>query len=221
MSLVKIPSLAPVIGLSGDEPFETVQGGVSKRVTANQIAVLSGSQPGAVAPFIMIAALPAYPNSRGLDVEAGVLALTDQGAQGEIIISVVDGGVTNVKLADMADRTVKANISGATETPADVSLAQLQGAIYEATNITASGAYAVPTTALSLVINKTDGAPLTLPALALKVGPVKIIAAQATAFPFTLNLTDGTYMGLSSVDFTYDYQTLWFFPNAALNVWTP
>lgn len=222
MSLVRIPQIPGVaIGLDGTELMELVQGGVSKQVTTAVIAGLASATPGSLAEFILVSANPLYPQSRGLDVEFGVLELTDQGALLDVVISVAANGVTNAKLAQMADQTLKGNISGALASPADLSIAQVVGASVLPTNVIAAGVYNVPATSLSIVINKTDGANVVLPALANKVGSVRIVAAQATAHPFNVTLTDGTIMGsLTTYPFSNDYQVATFFPFVAGSTWT-
>lgn len=222
MSLVRIPQIPGVaIGLDGTELMELVQGGVSKQVTTAVIAALASAAPGVLAEFILIAASPAYPNSRGLSVEASVLDLTDEGAQLNLVISVAANGITNAKLAQMADQTLKGNISGALASPADLSIAQVLGAASLPINVTAAGLYNVPNTALSLIINKTDGGDIKLGALANKVGPVRVVGAQATAHPFNVVLTDGTFMGsLPTYPFLNDYQVATFFPFVAGSTWT-
>lgn len=223
MSLVRIPQIPGVaIGVDGTELMELVQGGVSKQVTTAVIAALASAAPGVLAEFILIAASPGYPNSRGLSVEASVLELTDEGAQLNLVISVAANGITNAKLAQMADQTLKGNISGALASPADLSIAQVIGASVLPINVTAAGAYNVPATSLSIVINKTDGANVVLPALANKVGSVRIVGAQATAHPFNVTLTDGTFEGgaFDPYPFTGNYQVATFFPFVAGNTWT-
>lgn len=221
MSLVKIPQIPGVaIGLDGNELMELVQGGVSKQARVGLIAALASTSSGGTAEFLLISASPAFPNSRGLSGETDVLVLTDEGAQGNLIVSVADNGITNAKLAEMADRTMKGNISGSAATPVDLSLAQMQGGVYAPTVIADAGIYHVPVTALSLIINKTDGADVVLPALALKVGPVRIVAPQGTTYPFDVVSADGTIMGLSSFTFSGDYQSATFYPSTDLSAWT-
>lgn len=221
MSLVKITQIPGVaIGLDGNELMELVQGGASKQARVGLIAALANTGTGGTAEFLLISASSAFPNSRGLSVETDVLELTDEGAQGNLIVSVADGGIANAKLADMADRTLKGNISGATATPVDLSLAQVQGGVYAPTVISDVGIYHVPVTALSLIISKTDGADVVLPALALKVGPVRIVAPQADSFPFNVIPADGTIMGLATFAFSGPYQSATFYPSTDLSAWT-
>lgn len=220
MSNVEIPQIPGVaIGLDGNELMELVQGGVSKQAKVGLIAGLAGTGDG-TAQFVLVNASPIFPNSRGLSVEANVLTLVDGGPQGSLFISIEANGVTNAKLALMADQTLKGNISGMPATPVDVSIAQIFGAASQPINVIAGGVYNVPLTALSIIINKTDGANVVLPAIATKVGPVKIIGAQATAHPFNVTVTDGTIIGLSSYPFTSDYQSVTFSPYVAGTVWT-
>lgn len=94
------------------------------------------------------------------------------------------------------------------------------GAFVNPLIISANGVYDVPDSALYIIINKTDGADVVLPAIADKVGSVRIVAAQGSAHPFNVTLTDGTIMGtLPSWAFTQDYQAATFSPVTALNTW--
>lgn len=89
------------------------------------------------------------------------------------------------------------------------------------TDVTDPGDYTVPDSALWVIIDKTDGGDVILPALADKVGQVLIVGAQATAFPFNVVTTDGDIMGsLSTYPFTSNYQAATFGAVADLATWT-
>lgn len=217
MADVKIPQLPPAIGLDGTELLEIVQGGVSKYATAAMFNGLSPYSP-VLAEFLLLSSVPLLPESRVLAVAAR-LTLTDGGALGNATLDIASNSVANAYLAQMAAGTVKANVSGVAATPADATLAELMNGIFTPAIVTAAGAYNVANDALFLVINKTDGADVTLPALASKVGPVKIVAEQGTAHSFNVVPTDGTIMGLSAYPFSNDWASVTFYPYPAGNVW--
>lgn len=86
--------------------------------------------------------------------------------------------------------------------------------------VTAAGQYAVPDSAINILINKTDGADVVLGAIADKVGAVQIVAAQGSAYPFNVTLTNGTIMGvLATYPFTGNYQAATFSPVSDLMTW--
>lgn len=222
MALVKIPQIPGyAIGLDGSELLEIVQGAVSKQCTTGLIAALSASPDiGSQGTFVMLVPLPSFPNSRGLAGETDVIEITDEGALLNLVIGIVDNGVTNAKLALMADQTVKGNISGSPASPADLTLAQIIGAIYAPIVVTAGGTYNVPNSALNVIINKTDGADVQLGTIANKVGPVKITAQNADVHPFNVTVTNGNIAGsMSTYPFNNAYQTATFYPYTAATTW--
>lgn len=222
MSDIPISSLPITISLIGNELVPLVQAGTTKRTTTAAIAALASVNPGGTASFVFATDESAFfPGGRTLAAETNVLSLTDDGAGQSLIVGIEDHGVTNAKLALVADQTLKGNIAGLPASPADITISQVWGAAASPLNVIAAGAYSVPATALSIVVNKTDGANVVLPALAVKVGPVRIVGAQATAHPFNVTCADGTIMGsLSSYAFTSDYQSVTFYPAPSLSTWT-
>jgi len=103
MSNIQIPNLPVATSLSGSEELEIVQGGVSRRTTTQDVADLN-STSGTVTQINTDA-----PISGGPITTTGTIGLQA-------------GGVTNSYLASMADGTIKANISGGTASPSDVTL---------------------------------------------------------------------------------------------------
>lgn len=101
MSLVKITQLPVTLGLSGAEPIETVQGGVSKQTNASQIAALA-TGGGAYAQPIVVTDVS---NPGDYTVPDGALW---------VVIDKTDGG--DVILGPLAAKTGKVTIIGAQAT---------------------------------------------------------------------------------------------------------
>lgn len=220
MSNIPISSLPIAITVTGNEYVPLVQGGTTKRVTTGQIAALSATGTGALSTFVLVSSNAGLPNSRVLAAESSILTVTDGGVLGPITIGVATNGITNAKLAQMNDQTIKANISGVLANATDITTAQLLGAIYTPVPISMNGIYNVPNAALDIIISKTDGANIVLGALASKVGPVRITSTNAASHPFNVTVTDGSIMGLSTYPFSQDYQSVTFYPYVAGSAWT-
>jgi hypothetical protein len=220
MSNIPISSLPIVITLTGSEQVPVVQGGTTKRATTGQIAALSATGTGALSTFVLVSSNAGLPNSRTLAAESTVLSLTDGGALGPLTLGVATNGITNAKLAQMADQTLKGNISGGTANASDLTTAQVMNAIYTPIPVSMNGVYNVPNNALDVVISKTDGANVVLGAIASKIGPVRITSTNADVHPFNVTVTDGSIMGLSTYTFTQAYQSASFYPYVAGTVWT-
>jgi hypothetical protein len=107
MANTTIPNLPAATSLDGTEQLEVVQNGTSKRVTADQIAALAENTQGTVTQIDTGGALVGGP-------------ITTTGT-----ISLPPDAVTNVYLAEMPANTLKANITGLTANPTDVTPSQL------------------------------------------------------------------------------------------------
>lgn len=107
MANTTIPNLPAATSLDGTEQLEVVQNGTSKRVTADQIAALAENTQGTVTQINTGGALVGGP-------------ITTTGT-----ISLPPDAVTNVYLAEMPANTLKANITGLTANPTDVTPSQL------------------------------------------------------------------------------------------------
>lgn len=104
MSNVQIPNLPVATSLGGSEEMEAVQGGTSVRTTVEQIGVYVNST------------YPA-PGISSVTASAPISASTVSGA---VSLSLNLQGVTNAYLAPMAAGTVKANVTGGSASPSDV-----------------------------------------------------------------------------------------------------
>jgi hypothetical protein len=104
MSNVQIPNLPASTSLNGTEQFEGVQAGTSVRITAQQIATFTAT------------AYPA-PGIASVTASAPISASTVGDA---VSLSLDLQGVTNAYLATMAAGTVKANVTGGSASPSDV-----------------------------------------------------------------------------------------------------
>ena len=107
MANTTIPNLPAAGSLDGTEQLEVVQNGTSKRVTADQIAALAENTQGTVTLINTGGALVGGP-------------ITTTGT-----ISLPPDAVTNAYLAEMAANTLKANLTGLTANPTDVTPTEL------------------------------------------------------------------------------------------------
>ena len=104
MSNVQIPNLPAATSLSGNEEIEAVQSGTSVRLTTAQIGqYVNGTYP---------------PPGISAVTASSPLGATTSGTAVNIFIPTA--GVTNTYLGQMAAGTVKANVTGTTASPSDV-----------------------------------------------------------------------------------------------------
>ena len=105
MSVKQIPNLPAATSLNGTEQLEAVQSGTSTRLTVNQIGtyVASAYYP-ATGIYSVTASSPLTANTVGTAVN----------------IALPTGNITNAYLANMAAGTVKANLTGGSASPSDV-----------------------------------------------------------------------------------------------------
>lgn len=104
MSVSQIPNLSPATSLNGSEQLEAVQSGSSVRLTVTQIGTYINAQ---------------YP-APGISSVTASSPLTATTISGAVNIALPAGNITNTYLASMANGTVKANLSGSTASPSDV-----------------------------------------------------------------------------------------------------
>jgi hypothetical protein len=104
MSNVQIPNLPAGTSLNGNEELEAVQSGSSVRITTDQIAQYGQSQYPAPGVTSIATSSP---------ITGGVITTTGT-------IGLENAAVTNSYLANMAAGTVKANVTGGSTTPQDV-----------------------------------------------------------------------------------------------------
>ena len=105
MSVSQIPNLTAATSLNGTEQLEAVQSGTSVRLTVTQIGTYINSQ---------------YP-APGITSVTATSPLTSSTVSGAVTISLPSQSITNAYLATMAANTVKANLTGSSATPTDVS----------------------------------------------------------------------------------------------------
>ena len=106
MSVKQIPNLTAATSLNGTEQLEAVQSGTSVRLTVNQIGT-----------YVVSAYYPAT----GIYSVTANSPLSSTTIGTAVTISLPSQSITNAYLATMAANTVKANLSGGTSTPTDVS----------------------------------------------------------------------------------------------------
>ena len=105
MSVKQIPNLTPATSLNGTEQLEAVQSGSSVRLTVNQIGTYVAS---------------AYYPTTGIYSVTASSPLTANTVGTAVNIALPTGNITNAYLANMAAGTVKANLTGGSASPSDV-----------------------------------------------------------------------------------------------------
>ena len=104
MSVVQIPNLASATSLGGSEQLEAVQAGSSVKITVAQIGTYVGTT---------------YP-APGISSVTASSPLSSSTVSGVVNISLPTGNITNAYLSTMAAGTVKANLTGGSAAPSDV-----------------------------------------------------------------------------------------------------
>ena len=104
MSVVQIPNLPAATSLNGSEQIEAVQAGTSVRITPAQIGAYINIQ---------------YPPP-GISSVTANSPLTSNTVSGAVTITLPTASVANAYLSQMAAGTVKANLTGSTASPSDV-----------------------------------------------------------------------------------------------------
>jgi Chaperone of endosialidase len=104
MSVKQIPNLTAGIALNGAEQLEAVQSGTSVRITTAQIGAYVATT---------------YP-APGISSVTANSPLTSSTVSGVVTITLPTQSITNSYLATMAAGTVKANLTGGTAAPSDV-----------------------------------------------------------------------------------------------------
>ena len=104
MSVVQIPNLPAATSLNGGEQLEAVQSGTSVKLTTSQIGAYVATT---------------YP-APGISSVTANSPLTSTTVTGAVTITLPTQSITNSYLATMASGTVKANITGSSATPSDV-----------------------------------------------------------------------------------------------------
>jgi len=117
MSNVQIPNLPAGIALNGSELLEAVQAGTSVHISTSQIAAYAS------ATFVT-------PSIGSVTANAPVTAATVSGA---VTIGLSVNGVSNTYLAQMANQTLKANISGGSANPSDVTATAFLDSVFGST----------------------------------------------------------------------------------------
>lgn len=179
------------VPLTGNELMEIEQNGISVRTTPNAFAGVLFD-----APFIMEAPSGAANNERVLAVEAGVLSRDDGGPGNDLTLGIVDGGLANVKLADMAQATVKgrANAAGG-GVPVDLSAAQLSAILgtvpHNFQNLILSDSEAIDLTDVGNALNIGASNPATASHLAFDASSLQAKGNATTAAAITINELGG------------------------------
>lgn len=114
---IQIPNLPAGIALNGTELLEAVQAGSSVYVSTSQIASYASST------FVT-------PSIGSVTANAPVTAATVSGA---VTIGLSVNGVSNTYLAQMANQTLKANISGGSANPSDVTATAFLDSVFGST----------------------------------------------------------------------------------------
>jgi len=117
MSNVQIPNLPAGIALNGSELLEAVQAGTSVHISTSQIASYASST------FVT-------PSIGSVTANAPVTAATVSKA---VTIGLSVNGVSNTYLAQMANQTLKANISGGSANPSDVTATAFLDSVFGST----------------------------------------------------------------------------------------
>jgi len=104
MSVSQIPNLTPATSLNGSEQLEAVQAGSSVRITTAQIGTYVAST---------------YP-APGISSVTANSPLSSSTTSGAVTITLPTAAITNTYLGQMATKTVKANLTGTTASPSDV-----------------------------------------------------------------------------------------------------
>jgi len=104
MANITIPQLPSATSLSGSEQLEAVQSNTSVRVTAQQIAQYTASL---------------YP-APGISSVTASSPLQSSTVSGAVTITLPTAAISNTYLAQMSAGTVKANLTGGTASPSDV-----------------------------------------------------------------------------------------------------
>lgn len=127
---------AAELPLTGLELIELEQDGISVRASSDAFRIsIELNQD-----FLVLnPSTPPLQNERTLATESGVLLLTDGGPQSTATLSIVDGGLENVKLADMDEALVKGRAVGSgTGVPVDLTAAQLSAILATEPSVSAS-----------------------------------------------------------------------------------
>ena len=104
MANITIPQLTPAISLNGSELYEGVQSGASVRITTAQIAAYT---------------IGAYPVT-GIQTITGTAPVAANTVGTATTLSLITNGVSNSFLAQMAPKTIKANLTAGAAAPTDV-----------------------------------------------------------------------------------------------------
>ena len=104
MSVVQIPNLTPATSLNGSEQLEAVQAGSSVRITTAQIGTYVATT---------------YP-APGVSSVTANSPLSSSTVSGAVTIRLPTAAITNAYLGQMAAGTVKANLTGGSASPSDV-----------------------------------------------------------------------------------------------------
>lgn len=153
-----ILDLPVAIGIDGEEWVPLVQGGTTKRIQTGTIA----SFPDNDGAFVLVSASSSLSSSRVLTAESGVTTVTDAGVGTTITVGLAANGVTNAKLATMANGTIKGRTTAGTGTPENLTGAQATALLSAFTgtdgiSVGVKGLVPAPTTADAGKVLKGDG----------------------------------------------------------------